>query len=263
MVLDVDDIYTEFSSGAQDITAIRDMARMFYKRGGLENIMLFGACSYDYKNRIIPNTNFVPVYEARESFNRINSYCSDDYFAMVGDRFGEWLETSVQDSMQIGIGRLPIKTIEEAKTVVDKIINYTSNPKGFGKWRNKTCLTADNGDGASHLYDAEYMAQLIDINEKTQNINKIYIDAYPIKPTAAGNLSPQASQSLRNAIDLGSLIINYSGHGGPEQLAQEKLITINEINGYKNYDKLPFMLLQLVILDFTMIQTETQVQCDC
>lgn len=240
LVLDVEQIYTEFSSGVQDITAIRDLARMFYKRGGLENIMLFGACSYDYKNRIQPNTNFVPVYEARESFNRINSYCSDDYFAMLDDKFGEWIEGNVQDSIQIGVGRLPVRTTDEAKIVVDKIINYSSSPNALGKWRNKTCLTADNGDGATHLGDAEYMAQLIDANDKAQNINKIYVDAYPIKPTAAGNLSPQATQSLRNNIDLGSLIINYSGHGGPEQLAQEKLITVNDINGYKNFDKLSF-----------------------
>ncbi|HYC29250.1 MAG TPA: C25 family cysteine peptidase, partial [Chitinophagaceae bacterium] len=80
MVATTDQVYNEFSSGGQDISAIRDLARMFYERAGMNEaempkyLLLMGDASYDYKDRVSGNTNFVPTFEARESFNFLGTY---------------------------------------------------------------------------------------------------------------------------------------------------------------------------------------------
>lgn len=83
-VVTVDQIYNEFSSGAQDITAIRDMAKMLHDRSAdFKYLLLFGDASYDYKSRIKENTNYVPTYQAYESMNDIKTYASDDYLSLI------------------------------------------------------------------------------------------------------------------------------------------------------------------------------------
>ena len=61
-------IFNEFSSGAQDLSAIRDFIRMMYDRAPagdeIKYLLLFGDASYDYKNRLENNTNFVLSYES-------------------------------------------------------------------------------------------------------------------------------------------------------------------------------------------------------
>jgi hypothetical protein len=243
LLISVEEIYNEFSSGAQDITAIRDMCRMFWKKGGLKNVLLFGSCSYDYKNRIPSNTNFVPTYESFDSFHAINSHCSDDYFGTLKDTEGAFLETgNTYYQMMIGVGRIPVKNRTEASNAVEKIIHYQSGNKTMGKWRNKIAYLSDNGDGNSHFADAERLANRVDTINKQLNINKIHLDAFPLISTPAGSTSPTAKDAIRNAVNQGTVIINYSGHGGPEQLAQEKIIQTSDISQWQNFDKLPFFV---------------------
>ncbi|MDX2189878.1 MAG: type IX secretion system sortase PorU [Bacteroidota bacterium] len=235
-------IYNEFSSGAQDISAIRNFANFLYTQKGLKNILLFGGASYDYKNRISNNTNFVPVYESRESFHTVNSYCSDDYYAFFGIGEGEWSENGGDNySMKIGIGRLPVSNLTESKYVIDKIINYSSK-NSFGKWRNKIAFMSDNGDGYLHFNDAERMSNRVDTTFKQFNVSKLHMDAYNLVSTPSGSKVPAMNESIRNLINQGALIINYSGHGGPEQLTQENIIDIQTIRGWKNMNKLPFFV---------------------
>ena len=129
------EVYNEFSSGRQDVSAIRDYAKYLYEEGGnLKYLLLFGDCSYDYKDRLLNNTNLVPTYESRQSFHPIFSYSSDDYFGFFEDDEGAWEESIQGDhTMEIGIGRLPAKTVEEAQVMVDKIIYYCTSPQYIGK----------------------------------------------------------------------------------------------------------------------------------
>src|SRR5690606_31601905 len=73
------EIYNEFSSGRQDVTALRDFVKHLYDKSPatLKALLLFGKCSYDYKNRVTPNTNFVPTYESRNSLSPLETYSSD------------------------------------------------------------------------------------------------------------------------------------------------------------------------------------------
>jgi hypothetical protein len=105
-------VYNEFSSGAQDVTAIRDMMRMFYERSTSwqdmpRYLLLFGDASYDYKDRLASNTNFVPSYQSEESLQPTTSFVSDDYFGLLDPHEGRWNPTD-QDALDIGIGRFPV-----------------------------------------------------------------------------------------------------------------------------------------------------------
>ena len=127
IVVTPQEIYNEFSSGSQDITAIRDFLRMFYKKPNnkLKYLLLFGDASYDPLSRILSNTNFVPSFQSNNSVSPTQSYVTDDYFGLLDDSEGNF----ANDLVDIGIGRFPVKTLTEANDMVDKVKNYN------GKWR--------------------------------------------------------------------------------------------------------------------------------
>ena len=118
MVIIVDDIYNQFSSGNQDITSIRNFIKYVYNSSSqnLKYVLLFGDCSYDYKDRIPNNTNIVPIYQSFNSSNNIYSYSSDDYLGFLESDEGLWNENSSGDhDLEVGIGRIPSKNLTESK----------------------------------------------------------------------------------------------------------------------------------------------------
>lgn len=250
-VVPLPQIYEEFSSGRQDITAIRDFMKMLYDRSNKQGenqlkLLLFGDASFDYKNRVTPNTNFVPIYESRQSLDPIESYSSDDYFGFLADGEGEWSETNFSSSqnhyLDISIGRLPAKSGAEADLLVDKIIQYEST-QAFGNWRKRIVFLADDGDGNEHLVDADNLAEhFIEQLHPEYLPQKVYIDLYPQLSMPNGKRSPETNKSLREAIEKGALLVNYTGHGNVVSLASEQIITINEIQSWNNADKLTFLL---------------------
>ncbi|MFY8022196.1 MAG: C25 family cysteine peptidase, partial [Bacteroidia bacterium] len=79
-VINIQQIYNEFSSGSQDLSALRDFLKLFYEKSlntstKFSDVLLFGRASYDYKNRIKVNSNYVPVFQSFESFDPTTSYC--------------------------------------------------------------------------------------------------------------------------------------------------------------------------------------------
>ncbi|MFD2248501.1 type IX secretion system sortase PorU [Pontibacter ruber] len=240
-------VYNEFSSGAQDVTAIRNFMRMLYSRSNKSNdnimyLLLFGDASYDYKNRLNNNTNFVPTYQSRESLHPITSYSSEDYYGFLDEEEGEWAENSSGDHLlDIGIGRLPAKTPTEAATLVDKIIAYDS-PNHFGKWRSRITLVSDDGDYNEHQDDAEFLANYVESEQPKYNPNKVYLDLFPQQVVANGQRSAEASAAVEKAVEQGSLLINYTGHGNEVSWASEQILTLPQINNWRNKDRLTFLL---------------------
>ncbi|QCR24397.1 type IX secretion system sortase PorU [Pontibacter sp. SGAir0037] len=247
VVVTTREIYNEFSSGAQDVTAIRDFMRMIHRRSRKSRdeilyLLLFGDTSYDFKNRIPNNTNFIPAYQSRQSLHPITSYSSEDYYGFLDDDEGEWAEDNSGDHLlDIGVGRLPVKSSAEAATIVDKIIAYES-PSHFGKWRNQITFIADDGDGNEHQDDAEFLANYIEQEHPAYNNNKVYLDLFRQVVVSNGQRSPEASAAVDKAAEQGSLIMNYTGHGNETWLASEQLLTLPQITSWRNKDKLTFML---------------------
>lgn len=241
-------IYNEFSSGGQDVTAIRDLARMFYTRAGSDptlfpkNILLFGDASYDYKDRVIGNTNFVPTFESRESVNLSSSYVVDEYYTMLDDN--ENIEDlNLINTLDIGVGRLPVKSPEEAKAIVTKIKTYHS-PASLGPWRISNTYIGDNEDDAGdHLMDAEYMCNMVNTEtNQLYNNAKIYLDNLPFISTPGGARCPDGNKAINDDIFKGTFMINFTGHGSTVTLTHERVLTADDFNNWKNVNKLPFMI---------------------
>jgi Peptidase family C25 len=255
-VATTDEVYNEFSGGAQDVSAIRDFARMFYARATNATqlpkyLLLIGRGSYNVKARI-NNTNFVPAYESMDSENPTSSYPSDDFYGMLDTNEGAWDNTP--DMLDIGVGRLPVTSVNQANSTVNKIIKYYSVPGtietgnscssdicyGLGDWVNYVTFIADDEDGGEYVRQAEALSQRVDTGNSSHNVDKIYFDSFQQISTPGGDRYPDANAAFAKRMDKGSWIVNYTGHGGPLGLAHERFLEIHDINSWKNQCKLPF-----------------------
>jgi Peptidase family C25 len=237
-------IYNEFSSGSQDISAIRNYLKMIYDRdqsGIFKYVLLFGDCSYDYKDKVPNNSNLIPVYESYQSLNNIDSYSSDDYFGFMEDGKGEWSENNNNVTiMDVGVGRLPVNNSGEAADLVNKIIHYSSSGETYGSWRTWITFVADDGDNNTHQKDADALARKIANSNPEYNIDKIFLGSYDQLPSPAGALSPAAKDAVSRSVEDGSLILNYSGHGGPIGWTEEQILRTDQIISWENLDMLTF-----------------------
>jgi len=246
-------VYNEFSSGRQDISAIRDMMKMMYDRAGTPDklpryLLLFGDASYDFKDRIPNNTNFIPSYESDESVNLNGTYVTDDYFALLDDNEG----LSASGMLDIGVGRLPVFTVEQAKEAVDKIERYLELPDGtisqdqippLADWRNLVCFVADDGDnGEDFIGDAEQLEHSILSVSHNFNLEKIYCDAYSQVSGTGGQRYPDVTDAINRRVEKGALIINYVGHGGELGWAHERILKNSDINAWNNLYCMPLFV---------------------
>ena len=246
-VVEIQKIYNEFSSGSQDVTAIRDFLKHLYdKDNRLKFVLLFGRASFDYKDFTTGNTNFIPTYESRNSVHPVTSYSSDDYYAFMEDAEGEWVENFSGDhSLELGVGRIPVTTIEEAAAAVDKLVRYSTETSSLGDWRNEIFFVADDGDGTDgtiHERQADQLATLIDTTFVQFNINKIYVDAFTQTLQPGGEVAPGVNEAIDVAIREGSFIMNFTGHGGEVGWTAEKILDLAMINNWENGNKLPLLV---------------------
>ena len=242
LVVTVEEIYNEFSSGRQDVTAIRDFTKSLYDKNpsGLKALLLFGKCSYDYKDRKQNNTNFVPTYESRNSLHPLQTFGSDDYFGFLEDGEGEWRESPAQNhTLDIGVGRLPVKSVEEARNVVDKLIAYDTDQKSFAYWRKKISFVADDGNGddsytSLHQYQADQLAQYIEVNRPEFDTKRIFMGTYQKVTKPNGESVPDMAKDVLQAFNTGSLIVNYTGHGSERVWADEVILSTQIITELDN-----------------------------
>lgn len=238
-------VYNEFSSGSQDISAIRDFAKYFYDQApdstqAPKYILLFGDASYDYRYRLSKNTNYVPTFETAESNYGLDGYCSDDFYAFLDDN--EYVEDhTIANTMDISVGRLPVTSATEATKVVDKIITYKS-PASLGPWRLSTTIMSDNEDGNLHYDDGEIMANTINNNSNLYNETKVYLSALQTVSTPSGTRAPSANKMINDQVFKGTFLMNYNGHGSIVTLSSERILTQDDFNAWQNVTKLPIMV---------------------
>jgi len=242
-VVTTEQVYNEFSSGKPDFTALRDFIRNQYKKTNsqLRNVLLFGRGSYDYQDRVLSNTNFVPVYESVNSLSPLDTYSSDDYFALLEDNEGAWEEApAVSSTLDIGIGRLPIKKIEEAKAIVDKLIQFDTDPKANGSWKKNILFVADDGNGFLHQFQADGLASSIDQLYGSFETRRLFLGSFAQITNPTGQYSPDATHELDLATRSGQAIINYTGHGSEKIWTQEQILTESTVLNLKNGPRYPF-----------------------
>ena len=243
-VLTTEDIYTEFSSGKQDIGAIRNLVRYVYENASspqerIKYLCLFGDTSVDFKDRLSGNNNMVPTYHTLSSVDTFNSFMSDDFFGMMDPDEGTM---SSAHSLDVAVGRILVDDLGQAQRIVSKIISY-NDEASYGSWRNNFVIISDDVDIGWEYRALEVtldsIADRVSFEKPFINVKKIHTDAYQQETSAGGNRYPEAREAIENAIEVGALIVNYFGHGGEDGLAKEFIYTKETAQELRNEQRMP------------------------
>lgn len=262
-VVTTDQIYNEYSSGMLDPTAIRSFGKMFYDRAASDPLLmpkyllLFGDGTFDPKNRVPKNNNYVPTYQVLNSEDHIKAMVTDDYYGLYDPN--ESIDQS--DLLDIGVGRLLISDNTIAKQQVDKIEHYMKNGSSiytsssanccgtssststFGDWRLKNIMIADDEENNWFLVqDCEPNSTYLKTNYPEINGDKIYLDAYVQTTTAGGQRYPDVNNAITDRIERGALVVQYVGHGGEVGVAEERVITVPQIQDWSNINTMNLMM---------------------
>ena len=247
-VITLESIYPEFSSGKQDIAAIRNCIKYIYENASapekkLKYVNLFGDASYDYKNRIPNNTNIVPIYHALNSnTNGESSYASDDFFGLMDA--GEGNIGSFYGGIDIAIGRMIHDNSQQADEMVNKVIEY-HDIKSYGSWRNNYMMISDDADkpsDASLQTKHNILADKITFEKPFLNVNKILLDSYVQQASAGGSRYPKARTEIFSAFEKGLLVVNYLGHGGEDGLSSERIWEKSDGQNLSNQYRYPLFI---------------------
>ncbi len=241
-VVTLEKIYNEFSSGNQDIAAIRNFVKYIYFNASDESrrikyLCLFGDASFDYKDRIPQNTNIVPSWHSLNSYSLASAYVSDDFFGMMDNNEG-MMQNS--DKLDIAVGRILADSPQRATDLVDKISSYY-NANSYGDWRNKLIVISDDVDEPWESIiqgTSNSLADLITDNKPFFNVKKILSDAYVQESSSGGERYPEVNNAIIDGIELGALVVNYFGHGSEDGIARERIFDKIDATELSNENKL-------------------------
>ncbi len=228
-IVPADELYNEFSSGTPDATAYRRYMKMLYDRAESDAdmpryLLMFGDGAWDNRMlssdwRSLSPEDFLLCYESENSYSQFYSYVTDDYFCLLDDDEGD----VTRQGIDAAVGRLSARTANEAKIVVDKIYDYRTNAHA-GAWQNTLCFMGDDGDNNLHMTDADTVATSVHNLYPDFDIKKIYWDAYTRVSTSTGNRFPEVEDLVRQQMQAGALVMNYSGHGSVYIMSHEQSV---------------------------------------
>lgn len=216
MVVDLQDVYDEFNFGIPDPRAIRAFLGYAYRTWNLSPryCVLIGEGSLDYRNNRGFGDCMVPPLVAADQFGL---QASD---VPCGDFDGD-------GAAEVAIGRLPVATAAEFAAVFAKIQAYESG----GGWKTRLLALADVPDSAGNFeLDSDHLAGLSPVHQVQRN----YIRTQTLSAAHA---------SLMDALNGGSGIMTYFGHGGAAQLTSTTNIFVkNDVSLLANAAMPPFVM---------------------
>lgn len=245
-IVPADELYNEFSSGTPDATAYKRYVKMLYDRAESDadaprHLLLMGDGAWD--NRMLSAAwrsyspdDFLLTFQSRNSMSKTKSYVTDDFFCLLDD--GEVLTTTPDSESltsngtfsaktDIAVGRIPARTADEAKTVVDKTEDYINNVYA-GEWQNTVVFMGDDGNSNEHMRSANRAAAIVQANAPGIDVKKIFWDAYTRESSATGSRFPDVEQLVRQHMTGGALMMNYTGHGDPRTISGEQVLRLND-----------------------------------
>lgn len=240
-IVPADELYNEFSSGTPDANAYRRYMKMLYDRAETEeempsHLLLFGDCVWD--NRMLTTDcrqfqadDYLLVYESENSFSEAYSYADDGFFCLLDD--GEGGNLLEADRPDIAVGRFPVTNEQDAKIMVDKTIAYATNQYA-GNWLNTIAFLADDGNYNVHMEDVNSVAEKTTSDHPGYLVKKIMWDAYIQETSATGDTYPAIEDLVKRQQAAGALIIDYGGHGRPDQISHENVLRINDFRDFTN-----------------------------
>lgn len=248
LVVEQEMVFNEFSSGTPDFMAYRKMAKMFYDRGTDESghrlgyVLLFGRGTYD--NRKLSSTikalkyPMLLTWQTDNGSNEIDSYSTDDILGFLENNSGTNI---ANETLSIAVGRMPVKSVSEAKDVIDKLYTYTTK-QDFGTWKNNILIIADDMNNGIHMEQGDAVINAHKANGGENYVyNRVYLDAFEVESSGSGRSYPQARKKMYQLLNEGVLYLNYIGHSGNFAWTADGLLTFNDINSmYLKH--LPLML---------------------
>ena len=236
-VIEIDDIYNNFSYGVKDPSAIKRFLYWTQENWNppVSYVLLFGDGSYDDKN-LTGNgkTSFIPIHTEGTTVHEFSLYITSN------PSWDNWFTDFNYDSVQdLPIGRVTVSTVPEGKEWVDKLIDYE---RSTGDWQMKAILLADDAikgdyDPGSEKAHTVYMENISNRLPDWIYKDKIYLMEYPM----SGSLTkPAAQEEHLKSMSEGALLGIYLGHGNLTQLADEKVLVQSDINNFSNWRKTPF-----------------------
>lgn len=233
-VVNVDDIYRQYTGGALSPVAIRNYIAYAYSVcPNLKYVLLLGYGHYDYRGFTGKlGKDFIPPFELEDNV-------TEDFFAALDS--GEMVRYGSYD-LDLSVGRLPVISTVELSNYFEKAKEYEKvGAFDHSEWRNTLLLTADdakNGvvdDHTEHTTKQEGVSRMIDM--LTESIGyrwsqkKVYLLDYDVD--AAGQ-KRQAAQDFLNILNQGALITTYFGHGSKTDWAGEGLLKPSYLSRVNN-----------------------------
>jgi uncharacterized repeat protein (TIGR01451 family) len=218
-IISVNDLYDEFNFGERSPYAIRSFLQTATTqwKSAPKYLLLMGDASLDPRNYLrLGFFDFVPTKIIVTSELKT---ASDDWFSDFNNT----------GFAQIATGRLPVRTLDDANTVVGKIAGYASSQAG--SWTNQTLMVADRDD-------------TINFTEESQSVQKLLPKSMKILDIFAGNMdASSAKQQIIADINNGDLLVNYSGHGSVEVWSGDNLFDDASATSLTNGARLPVFLI--------------------
>ena len=218
-VVDIDDVFDEFSYGVHGPQAIRDFVARANNLWtvGPKHVIFAGDASYDPRNyEGHGHADFVPTKLVDATYNET---ASDDWLT-------DFDNNGIAD---ISIGRLPMRTTAETDLVISKIVNYspTNVPEA-------ALLVADN-PGTPPTWDFESSNDDVQaLLPGSMTVQRINIRTEPS--------NSQATANIIASLNAGRVIVNYSGHGNVDVWTGNQIFKSVHASALTNGNKLSFVV---------------------
>ena len=254
LVLDHEKVFNEFSSGARDAMAYRRLCKMFYDRGDsgdghkLGYLLLMGCGNFDNRQIDVKhealNYPSLLTWQTVASDNDNNSITTDDFFGILADgtRATRSEEGCDHDEvMNIAVGRMIVKNVSEARTVVNKLVKYVTKPD-YGSWKNQVMLVADDEEKGMFMEQSKDMFAFMQSNGGEDIMaNYVFTDAFNAVSEGGGRAYPDARNKLFTTLNEGVLWWNYMGHASTQNWTGEGLLMRSDVETKLFYRHLPVL----------------------
>lgn len=233
LVVDMEDVYQEFSWGMKDPVAIRNFllyTQESWANGAPLYVALLGDAVFDTKPYLAGSPeNLLPTYTGRYRENSVQAqaeevidfYSTDDFFAYLDPE--DYL-ASAQPSVDLAIGRYPISDVGTLDIMLDKLESYLQYDDP-GAWQNRILLVADDERVLDNAVREPFHTQQVETLATTRvppamDKVKVYLVNYP---RDAFGKKPEAQAAFIEEFTRGALMTTYTGHGDQNTMAQEEV----------------------------------------